>query len=81
MKPADETAVGTQAFRDKCIETIANEGYFDRENFFQRFRDGENFDSAKLRNMGYNQFAARNLSAYINNSHEEDYYAHSLYWE
>ena len=42
-------------------------GYHDRDDFFIRYVNGENFDRQKLKEMGYDFYASRNISAYIGN--------------
>lgn len=74
--------VGSQAFRTACVEAIVETGWYDdKERFLERYLGGEDFDYKKLKKMGYDHFLARNLAAYINNSHNDDYYSHALGWE
>ena len=69
-------------FRRKCIYDIVETGWYkDLGNFLQRYYNGENFDTAKLRSLGYDYFQARNLAAYINHPHDDDYYSNALGWE
>lgn len=65
--------------RHICIQAIQRYRYDNLSHFFQRYLQGENFDYEKLRDMGYNEWDARNLDAYINHSHDP-FYADALTW-
>ena len=73
--------LGSQNFRKEAVEEIKRYGYINMENFFERYQEGEDFNFYKLSELGYNHFSARNINAYINNSHEGSYYGGSLGWE
>lgn len=70
--------VGSYEFRRESIEKIKQYRYKDKDNFFQRYLDGEDFNEEKLMAIGYDYFCARNIDAYINNQHNDNYYRHAL---
>lgn len=80
MNPPEEP-VGSAAFRQTCIEDIKEwNTYKNLDNFFERYLGGEDFDSDKLEEMGYNHWSARNLAAFINTKHV-GMYKYALGWE
>jgi len=73
--------VGSVAFRQKCVDEIKDsKWYINRGKFFEMYLAGTDFDYAKLKQLGYNHFEARNLNAYINNPHR-GMYEYALGWE
>jgi hypothetical protein len=56
--------IGSPEFRQYCVEQM-KEPYEDRENFFQRYLDGEDFNEQKLMNMGYDHWEARNINYFL----------------
>ena len=72
--------VGSPVFRQNCVDDLKRTNYKNRERFFERYLAGENFDSSKLNQMGYDHWSSRNIDAYINHQHDT-YYAHALSWE
>jgi len=72
--------VGSKEFRQKCVEELRKYNYQDKDDFFQRYLNGEDFSSGSLLKMGYDHFSARNINAYINNPHDH-YYSYALGWE
>lgn len=74
--------VGSDTFRRVCASEIAETGWYKNlGGFLQRYVAGEDFDYEKLKALGYNHFEARNLAAYINHSHNDNYYSNALGWE
>jgi hypothetical protein len=75
-----EHPVGSQQFRQYCVEQIKRYDYENLGNFFERYLAGEDFDESKLEKLGYDYWGSYNLSEYINHPHDH-YYKNALSWE
>jgi hypothetical protein len=73
--------VGSPEFRKQCVEDVKRIGYPNLGNMFEKYLTGSNFDSKELRLMGYDYWSARNIAAYLNHPHNDNYYSRSLGWE
>ena len=73
-------SVGSPEFRQECVNKMKQAGYSNLDRFYDRYLDGEDFDYAKLKTLGFCRFSSRNINAYINNPHDH-YYSCALSWE